>query len=705
MGGHKLLILEDDPMAGQTMRSIAEFAGVEVRVAARPTEFFRHLQDWQPSVIVLDLILPGEDGLQVMLQLASLSCDVPLIITSGVGSRVLEAAARSAQEHDLHVLGVLAKPFPPSDLRRLLLHSYSTKMPMLRRSVKGPIPNAEQLAAAIEQQRLQIYLQPKVGCYSNWLEGFEVLVRWNEPGIGYVSPEHFVPLAEQEGLIDPLTQQVVAQALDWFAARRQEINPKARDVYSLMQTIRLSINISALSLVNTDLLDWIESRCQELNIPTSMITFELTESSAMAQAVESLSTLTRLCVKGFQLSIDDFGTGFSSMLQLVRLPFSEIKIDRSFVMTAHSSRESRAVIKSIIELGHSLGLRTTAEGVEDEKTLICLQQAGCDLAQGYFIARPMPLAIADVWLSHYLAEQEEMRLAALYRLNILDTPQEERFDRITRMAQKHFDVPVALVVLIDRDRQWFKSYQGVEDTHTDRSISFCHYAILGEDILVIPDTTLDPRVCEMEPVTGAAHVRFYAGCPLTVAGGHRVGTLCIVDRKPRMFDEADAAVLRKLARLVEAELQPDSLAHRDPVTALLNGVGFEHAAANALTSCLQLRLPVTLCYFRLLHVQAGTASEQYVERARIAFARALGEYLRESDIVARLRGNDFAVLLVDATQEKGLALRDFVLKRRPYSVQWPDLFHCFAAVEVFKAEQQDTLPELLKRAEERLDIS
>jgi len=132
-------------------------------------------------------------------------------------------------------------------------------------------------------------------------------------------------------------------------------------------------------------------------VPPERLIFELTETSAMEDPVASLSLLTRLRMKGFQLSLDDFGTGYSSMLQLVRLPFSEIKVDRSFVMTAARSQESRTVIRSVVDLGRSLGLKSTAEGVEDAQTLGYLNEVGCDLAQGYFIARPMPAEQAAAW--------------------------------------------------------------------------------------------------------------------------------------------------------------------------------------------------------------------------------------------------------------------------------------------------------------------
>ena len=161
----------------------------------------------------------------------------------------------------------------------------------------------------------------------------------------------------------------------------------------------MSFNVSAKNLKNPSFVDRVTRRFHDRNIDPERMIFELTETSAMEDPVTSLALLTRLRMKGFQLSIDDFGTGYSSMLQLVRLPFSEIKVDKSFVTTMRQSRESRTVVKSIVDLGRSLGIKVAAEGVEDAEILEYLKQIGCDLAQGYFIGRPMPGGETEHWMT------------------------------------------------------------------------------------------------------------------------------------------------------------------------------------------------------------------------------------------------------------------------------------------------------------------
>jgi EAL domain-containing protein (putative c-di-GMP-specific phosphodiesterase class I)/FixJ family two-component response regulator len=393
MNDHRLLILDDDEMIGQTMAYIAQSIGLTTRTTLSAEEFFVEVEGWDPTHIALDLIMPDMDGVEVLVELARRDCQAGIIISSGVGARVLDAARRSAAEHGLNIIGVLSKPFSPSLLRELLKTPAPQKSGVPARS-PSPAANVEvsreELSAAIENNELVLVFQPKVWCASGSLAGFEALVRWQSPSRGLVMPWQFIPVAESEGLIDALTGKVIEMGLEWIA-NDLGVEPNEED------RLTLSINLSALTLSDPEFIDQLHDKCKGLGIPTSQLIFELTETSAMEDPVASLDLLTRMRMKGFQLSIDDFGTGFSSMLQLVRLPFSEIKVDRSFVMSAMRSEESRAVIRSVVELGHSLGLKTTAEGVEDAQTLEFLKSLRCDLAQGYFIAKPLSAEDALKW--------------------------------------------------------------------------------------------------------------------------------------------------------------------------------------------------------------------------------------------------------------------------------------------------------------------
>ena len=388
-----ILILDDDPAVGQTIQWIAESLGFQAQFVTQSAEFFSLLTQMSPDIITIDLAMPEVDGVEIMRLLAERKCRAKIVISSGMGTRVLDAAQRLASEHGLSIAGVISKPISKEALRTLIGDGsqFTQSSPAVEQ-----FPSAEEFAItqsdlerALDRGEFEVAYQPKIVCKTGVLSGFEALARWKHPDAGLIMPARFVAVAEQAGLIDALTSQVFDQSLRWFSDAFPASDPNL--------DVKLSLNISAKSLVDIQMADILIDLCRRSHIAPERVVLELTESSAMVDPTLSLDLLTRLRVKGFLLSIDDFGTGFSSMVRLVRLPFSEIKVDKSFVMDAQHSQESRTIIKSIIELGHSLGLLVAAEGVEDLQTLNYLMSLGCDLAQGYFIARPMPGEAATRW--------------------------------------------------------------------------------------------------------------------------------------------------------------------------------------------------------------------------------------------------------------------------------------------------------------------
>lgn len=381
----KLLIVDDDELMARTIEGIARREGFDVRVTDDPERFLELVGDWQPNVVVIDLIMPDFDGVQVLNALAQRKSEVRVIITSGIGQRVLDAARRFAREQGLNIVGMLPKPFSPPSVRRLLGTCVGEPAIIDEEQSSGddmaePVINMEVLAQALEKGQFFLVYQPKVHCSDGSLAGLEVLVRWRHPDAGIIGPTSFIPVFEASDLMDELTRHIIDMALEWYASL---------DARTVAETgLTLSLNISARNLEGKTLVEDIARRCRKFDIDPGRLIFELTESSAMRDPVRSLELLTRLRVMGFQLSLDDFGTGFSSMLQLVRLPFSEVKVDRSFVMAAEEPGESRNVVRSIVELGKSLGLRTTAEGVETQAVMDYLRYIDCDYAQGYHISRP-----------------------------------------------------------------------------------------------------------------------------------------------------------------------------------------------------------------------------------------------------------------------------------------------------------------------------
>jgi EAL domain-containing protein (putative c-di-GMP-specific phosphodiesterase class I) len=246
------------------------------------------------------------------------------------------------------------------------------------------------LQLAIEREELSLLYQPKVAVSDGRLAGVEALARWPRAD-GPVPPSTFVPLAERFGLIDELTDWLLRRGLkQWTSWRDQGIKTN------------IAFNVSALSLRDVYFPDYLHRLCQVEGVPTDCVTIEVTEG-ATQHILRLLDTLTRFRLKGMSLSLDDFGTGYSSLLQLRQLPYNELKVDRCFVAEAARSRESRLIVKAVIDLAHGLGLTATAEGVEDAETLALLAELDCDHAQGFFIAGPM-----EGWeLAPWLLEPEE----------------------------------------------------------------------------------------------------------------------------------------------------------------------------------------------------------------------------------------------------------------------------------------------------------
>lgn len=250
-----------------------------------------------------------------------------------------------------------------------------------------------------------------------------------------------------------------------------------------------------------------------------------------------------------------------------------------------------------------------------------------------------------------IPQDEEVRLKTLRSLNILDTPAEERFDRLTRLAKRIFDVPIAVLSLLDENRQWFKSCVGLDVHETSRDISFCGHTILGNEILLVPDATKDERFANNPLVVNEPGIRFYAGCPLRYLDGSKLGTLCIIDTKPRSLSNEDMSALKDLAELAERELAGIQLATLDDLTKISNRRGFMLLAQNSLIMCARHKIPASLVFFdlnrfKLINDQFGHAEG---DKVLAVFAEQMRKTFRHSDVFARLGGDEFVVLLSNAS--------------------------------------------------------
>jgi len=253
---------------------------------------------------------------------------------------------------------------------------------------------------------------------------------------------------------------------------------------------------------------------------------------------------------------------------------------------------------------------------------------------------------------------EQERLSQLRSLAILDTPPEERFDRVTRMARRLFGVPIALVSLVDENRQWFKSGIGLDIKETERRVSFCAHAILKKGVFIIENAEQDERFCDNPLVTGDPHIRFYAGHPLYTLSGQPVGTLCILDREPRTFEEEDINMLSDLAGMVEREIMAVQLAISDDLTRISNRRGFLALSKYSLEICRRQLFPATLIFFDLdnFKVVNDTYGHAEGDHALKLFAEQMRESFRTSDLFARIGGDEFVALLTNIDPKEIVAL-------------------------------------------------
>lgn len=299
---------------------------------------------------------------------------------------------------------------------------------------------------------------------------------------------------------------------------------------------------------------------------------------------------------------------------------------------------------------------------------------------------------------------ETARLLSLQSLHILDTEPEKRFDRITRMAQRSFGVEICLVSLVDSNRQWFKSRQGLDACETTRDISFCGHAILNEEVLVVEDAANDDRFHDNPLVTSEPNIRFYAGCPLHGPLGHRIGTLCLIDSAPRGLSAEDIEMLRDYAHLVENELGLVAQAAVDELTGLTNRRGFHTVAEHMLSLCRRTDTPAELLFFDLdglkeVNDQCGHEIGDALIRD---FATALVKCFRTADVVGRIGGDEFVVLMAGSDLGSESALVRLKVRAEQESVPCVQPLKWSVGRVVYDSKRHDTIEGLIADADARM---
>ncbi len=295
-------------------------------------------------------------------------------------------------------------------------------------------------------------------------------------------------------------------------------------------------------------------------------------------------------------------------------------------------------------------------------------------------------------------------MEVLRSFKILDTPAEDRFDRITRLARRLFNVPIAAITLVDTGRQWFKSHPGLDASETSRDVSFCGHAILGNDLFFVNDASIDVRFADNPLVTGTPNIRFYAGCPLSVTSDIRLGTLCVIDSRPRLFDDEERIVLRDLADMAEQEIAATQMATTDELTGLANRRGFKSLAEQAVRLCASTQRPASLLYLDLNGFKQINDTYGHAEgdRALVAFATILRTALRDGDVIGRMGGDEFAVLLSSTDEHGAMSAMERIRNQLEIfnrAAQKPYQLRSSVGSAMTRDDQPSTVDDLLARAD------
>ncbi len=381
----RLLIIDDEEDICDLIAEIGERHGLEARSTSNAENVPQILESGPHDVIMLDLMMPGTDGVELLRILSEKAKGTQLCLISGSDARVLNSARRLASAHGLNVVAALEKP-----LSIQTLNSFFDSI-----SNSGKDKDVGNQALALAKGEFCLYYQPVIELSTRRVKGLEALARWQHPDRGILLPDAFLRQLTDEGLMQELTNFVIDTAIKEASALRQS-----------GENMTMAVNITASTLLDLSLPDQISDICKKNNVPADTLILEVTETEAMRDVTRTMDVLLRMRLRNIGVSIDDFGTGHSSLRELQRMPFSELKIDKSFVTDAPNSKDCEVIVNSVINLGHNLGLKVIAEGIEDERTWNMLRDKGCDFAQGYYMGHPMTAANLRPWMENWRSKKD-----------------------------------------------------------------------------------------------------------------------------------------------------------------------------------------------------------------------------------------------------------------------------------------------------------
>jgi EAL domain-containing protein (putative c-di-GMP-specific phosphodiesterase class I)/CheY-like chemotaxis protein len=390
-----VLIVDDSRVQREHIAALCRGLGVaQVHVAEHGAHALEQLAQLTrlgtpPAAMIIDLEMPVMDGVEFIQQLRLRSLDIPFAVASTREASLVEAVEVMAKVQGLRVTRGLRKPMTEASLREALTRCAQAVLRPAPAASAPPIA-ADALARAITSRTIRPHYQPKIDARTGVIRGVEVLARWPDETLGNPAPDRFIAAAEASGQIHALTMSIMDQA---FA---QAARWNGRGL-----ALSVAVNLSPRLLDAPALVDEIGALVARHGLRTDQVVLEITETSVVASQGAALGVLARLRMKGYGLSIDDYGTGFSSMQQLARVPCTELKIDRSFVDGAHRQEHLRAILQSSIEMASRLSLTSVAEGVETMEDWRLLQQFGCTIGQGWLFGKAMPAAELPAWLKQH----------------------------------------------------------------------------------------------------------------------------------------------------------------------------------------------------------------------------------------------------------------------------------------------------------------
>ena len=375
-----VMMVEDDPATLSALQcALKKNGAANIQCHSNALRALTQLIGGESTVdlILCDLRMPHMDGVEFFRSLAEIGYQGGLILVSGEDGRVIDMITKLARVQKLNLLGSLEKPVKAPALDALI-EGWSKPAPAAETAVAKPVSAAE-IKQAIANRELVNFYQPQVAVATGAVIGVESLLRWRRGGEGIVGPGRFIGVAESQGLIEEITRYVLREALT-----------QSRVWQDLGFMFLVSVNVTMDDLSQLDFPEFLAFEAGRAGVAPSTVVLEVTERRLMMDPMAVFDVLTRLRLKGFRLSIDDFGTGYSSLAQLRDIAFDELKVDLSFVHGAANDPKLRAIVEGSRGIAQQLGMTVVAEGVEDRGDWEFVRQARCDLAQGYYIAKPIP---------------------------------------------------------------------------------------------------------------------------------------------------------------------------------------------------------------------------------------------------------------------------------------------------------------------------